>query len=166
MSTHIGNPEEMTEPLIRRKALAARNEGGMMTLIDTGEYGLLVTDEPEAHGGSGEGASPLQTVVGALCGCESVTFNRTAAELGFAYGGIEFEAEFTIEIHGRMGRPDVRPHFQTVRVQALVDSDEPEERLAAVVEETERRCPVFNLLRDAGVRLEMHWIRTPPATMA
>jgi len=161
VSTHISNLEEMTEPIIRRKALAARNEGGMMTVIDTGEYGLLVTDEPEAHGGSGEGPSPLQTVVAALCGCESVTFNRTAAELGFAYRGIEFEAEFTIDIRGRMGHPEVRPHFQTVRLQAIIDTDEPEGRLAALVEETERRCPVFNLLRDAGVRLEMHWIRAP-----
>jgi uncharacterized OsmC-like protein len=160
------NVDELSEPIIRRKALSARNEGGMMTVIDTGEYGLLVTDEPEAHGGSGEGPSPLQTVVGALCGCESVTFNRTAAELGFAYRGIEFEAEFTIDIRGRMGRSEVRPHFQTVRVQALVETDEPEQRLAAVVEETERRCPVFNLLRDAGVQLEMHWIRAPRATGA
>jgi uncharacterized OsmC-like protein len=160
------NVDELSEPIIRRKALSARNEGGMMTVIDTGEYGLLVTDEPEAHGGSGEGPSPLQTVVGALCGCESVTFNRTAAELGFAYRGIEFEAEFTIDIRGRMGHSEVRPHFQTVRVQALVETDEPEQRLAAVVEETERRCPVFNLLRDAGVQLEMHWIRAPRATGA
>ena len=163
MTTEIKKVEELTEPIIRRKALSARNEAAMMTVIDTGEYGLLVTDEPEAHGGSGEGPSPLQTVVAALCGCESVTFNRTASELGFAYRGIDFEAEFTIDIRGRMGHPDVRPHFQTVRVQASVDTDESEERLAAVVEETERRCPVFNLLQDAGVRLEMHWIRAPRA---
>jgi len=164
MSTQIRRLDELNEPIIRRKALSARNEGSMMTVIDAGEYGLLVTDEPEAHGGSGEGPSPLQTVVGALCGCEAVTFSRTAAELGFAYRGIEFEAEYTIDIRGRMGHPEVRPHFQTVRVQALVDSDEPEQRLAAVVAETERRCPVFNLLRDAGVRLDMHWVRAPRDT--
>lgn len=159
MGTQIGSERNSSEPLIRRKALSARNEGGMMTVIDAGEFGLLVTDEPEAHGGSGEGPSPLQTVVGALCGCESVTFNRTAAELGFAYSGIEFEAEYTIDIRGRLGNRDVRPHFQTVRVQAIVDTAESEERLREVVEETEARCPVYNLLRDANVKLEMHWLR-------
>jgi uncharacterized OsmC-like protein len=161
VTTHAENMEDPSRPIIRRKALTARNEGGMMTVIDTGEFGVLVTDEPEAHGGTGEGPSPLQTVLGALCGCESATFNRTAAELGFAYRGIEFEAEFTIDVRGRMGHADVRPHFQTVRVQAIVDTDEPEDRLAAVVEETERRCPVFNLMRDAGVRLDMHWSARP-----
>lgn len=124
---------------------------------------MLVTDEPEAHGGTGEGPSPLQTVIGALCGCEAVTFNRTAAEFAFAYRGIEFEAEFTIDIRGRLGNRAVRPHFQTVRLQAVVDTDESDERLREVVEETEARCPVFNLLNDAGVRLEMHWLRQSPA---
>jgi len=159
VGTQVGSERDSSEPLIRHKALTARNEAGMMTVIDTGEFGLLVTDEPEAHGGSGEGPSPLQTVVGALCGCESVTFNRTAAELGFAYSGIEFEAEFTIDIRGRLGNRAVRPHFQTVRVQAVVETGESEERLREVVEETEARCPVFNLLNDAGVKLEMHWLR-------
>jgi uncharacterized OsmC-like protein len=159
MGTHIGSERDASDPIIRRKALSARNEGGMMTVIDVGEYGAIVTDEPEAHGGTGEGPTPLQTVVGALCGCESVTFNRTAAELGFSYRAIEFEAEFTIDIRGRLGNESVRPHFQTVRVQATVETDESEERLREVVEETERRCPVFNLLRDANVNLDMRWLR-------
>jgi uncharacterized OsmC-like protein len=34
-----------------------------------------------------------------------------------------------------------------------------EDELRAVVEETERRCPVFNLMSDAGVELEMRWVR-------
>lgn len=51
-----------------------------------------------------------------------------------------------------------------MRVQAVVDTDESEERLREVVEETEARCPVFNLLKDADVRLEMHWLRRSAAT--
>lgn len=151
------------EPIIRRKALTAHNDGGMRTTIDVGEYGLLVTDEPVAHGGTGAGPSPLQTVLGALCGCEAVTFSRTAAEYGLGYSGIDFEAEFKIDIRGRLGNRGVRPHFHTVRVMAYVDTDASEDELAAVVEETERRCPVFNLLSDAGVRLHMRWVRRAPA---
>ncbi len=93
------------------------------------------------------------------CGCESVTFCRTAKDLGFQYRGINFEAMYTIDIRGRSGDRSVRPHFQTVRVQAIVDTDEPEERLQQVAEETEARCPVFNLLKDAQVKLEMLWVR-------
>jgi uncharacterized OsmC-like protein len=97
-----------------------------------------------------------------LCGCESVTFNRTAAELGFSYESISYEAEFTIDIRGRLGNRAVRPHFQTVRLEATVVTDETEERLREVIEETEARCPVYNLISDAGVKLEARWIRKLP----
>ena len=150
---------ELERPLIRKKSVSARNEGKMKTVVDCGEFGRFITDEPAAQGGTGEGPSPLQVVLGALCGCEAVTFRRTATEMGFSYSTIEFEGAFTIDIRGRMGVPGVRPHFQTVRMQAIVRSEESEDRLRHVVEETERRCPVYNLLSDAGVNLEMVWIR-------
>ena len=166
MATEIKNIDELTEPIIRRKTLHASTDANMMTLIDFGEYGHIATDEPIAHGGTGEGPSPLQAVLGALCGCEAVTFRRTADDLGFSYERIEFEAGFTIDIRGRMGKRDVRAHFQTVRVQATVTTDESEARLAEVVEETEARCPVFNLINDAGVKTEMMWVRKPTASNA
>ena len=130
-------------------------------MLDFGDAGSFVTDEPIQHGGTNQGPSPLQAVVGALCGCESVTFHRTARERDFDYRSIAFEAEFRIDIRGRMGHAGVRQHFQIVRVEAVVETSEAEKALAAVIEETERRCPVFNLIRDAGVRLEMQWIRKP-----
>lgn len=162
MATEVADSFDMSGPIIRRKTLSARNHGTMMTDIDFGEYGVFVTDEPIAHGGSGEGPSPLQTVLGALCGCESVTFHRTANEMGFDYSGIDFDAAFTIDVRGRLGQRGVRQHFQTVKVQAVVTTTESVERLREVVEETEARCPVFNLIRDAGVNLEVSWIRRLP----
>lgn len=162
MSRRVMENRDLAQPIIRRKQLTARTDASMMTRIDFGEYGEFATDEPVAHGGAGEGPSPLQTVLGALCGCEAVTFRRTADDLGFDYSSISFEAEFTIDIRGRMGAAEVRPHFQTIRVQATVDTPETAERLAEVVEETERRCPVFNLVTDAGVQTEMVWLRREP----
>ena len=163
MATHVTSERDAPQPIIRHKTLTARNEGGTRTVIDMGEYGQIVTDEPVANGGTGDGPSPLQTVVGALCGCESATFSRTAAEMGLEYRAIDFEAEFKIDIRGRLGNREVRPHFHTVRVLARVETAASERELRAVIDETERRCPVFNLLRDADVRLEMQWVRRTPA---
>lgn len=164
MATEVTNADDLTEPIIRGKKLEAATDASMMTMIDFGEYGHIVTDEPIGHGGTGEGPSPLQAVLGALCGCEAVTFRRTANDMDFDYDKIEFEAGFTIDIRGRMGKRDVTAHFQTVKVQATVTTDESEERLAEVVEETEARCPVFNLINDAGVKTQMVWVRKPKTT--
>lgn len=162
MTSNIVDQRDLTKPIVRRKQLSARTDATMLTHIDFGEYGDFATDEPVAHGGSGEGPSPLQAVLGALCGCESVTFRRTSTEMGFEYSAIEFEAEFTIDIRGRLGVREVRPHFQTIRVVATVTTSETPERLAEVVEETEKRCPVYNLVIDAGVNAEMTWVRKLP----
>jgi len=158
MASRIVAADRLDPPILRHKSVTVRSFGGMKAVIDAGPYGTFVTDEPTEHGGSGAGPSPLQAVLGALCGCETVTFRRTADEMGFQYSGIEFEGAFSIDIRGRMGVPNVRPHFHTIRVQATVTTAEPEERLRAVIAETERRCPVFNLISDAGVRVDMLWV--------
>ena len=162
MSTEVKSAFDVSEPIVRRKKLGAVNHGGMFTAIDFGEYGEFATDEPIGHGGTGEGPSPLQTVLGALLGCESVTFHRTATEMGFGYQGIEYSAEFSIDIRGRLGVRGVTQHFQTIRVEAHVATNESEDRLREVVEETEARCPVFNLMKDAGVKTEMLWVKVDP----
>jgi uncharacterized OsmC-like protein len=159
MATDIRDLAAAEPDFIRRKSLTAHNDASMRTVVDSGPFGRIVLDEPVPHGGTGEGPSPLQAVLGALCGCEAVTFRRTADDLGFEYDSLDFEAEFSIDIRGRQGDRSVRPHFRTVRVRAVVATTESEHRLREVVEETEARCPVFNLLRDAGVDLAMEWIR-------
>jgi uncharacterized OsmC-like protein len=150
---------------VRRKAVSAHNDATMRTVADFGEFGQVILDEPVRHGGTGQGPSPLQAVVGALCGCEAVTFHRTAAELGFRYASVDFEAAYTIDIRGRQGDRSVRPHFQTVRVRAVVATTEPMPVLAAVIEETEARCPVMNLLLDAKVDLRIEWVRESDGTL-
>ena len=92
MSSKVVSAEDLSKPIIRKKSVSVSNPGTMKAVVDAGEFGTFVTDEPIAHGGGSEGPSPLQAVLGSLCGCESVTFNRTAAEYEFKYDGIEFEA--------------------------------------------------------------------------
>ena len=162
MATHVISEADFRQPILRKKSVTVRSQGTMRAEIDAGPFGRFVTDEPVEHGGSGEGPSPLQAVLGAMCGCETVTFRRTADDMNFQYSGIEFEGSFTIDIRGRMGMREVRPHFQTIKVQAVVSTGESETRLREVVEETEKRCPVFNLIKDAGVNLEVLWVRKAP----
>ncbi|MDA8354958.1 MAG: OsmC family protein [Actinomycetota bacterium] len=151
-----GAPATGTPRLVRNR-LQARNEEGARTVVTTARGHSLATDEPVARGGTDTAPTPLETVVGALCGCSAVTFERAARELSFSYEDIEFEASFTLDVRGLLGEAAVRPHFQTVEVEARVRTPESHERLGTVVEVTERRCPVRNLLVDAGVTLSIEW---------
>ena len=89
MSTSIGN-QNLSEPIIRKKMLTAKNEASCKTVINFGDFGQGVLDEPKEHGGSGKGPSPLHGLLGTLCGCESVTFHRAAKEMNFEYYCSEF----------------------------------------------------------------------------
>ena len=146
---------------IRRRQVSGTARGTMRTVLDYADAGVQVTDEPTAAGGGGSGPTPLQSVLGALCGCEAVTFRRTATEYGFEYDRIDFEAACTIDIRGRSGDRSVRPHFQTVKLAATVHSDATQAALDELVEEVEARCPVLNLMKDAGVRLDIRWQVVP-----
>lgn len=64
----------------------------------------------------------------------------------------------TRSTHAAAWDREVRPHFQTVRLEARVFTSESAERLCEVVEETEARCPVFNLISVANVKIETLWI--------
>lgn len=161
MATRVLDTSQAESDFIRRRALTAHNNASLRTVVDIGEHGTFVLDEPVEHGGTGTGPAPLKAVIGALCGCEAVTFHRAAAESGFSYDALDFDASFTIDVRGKDGDRSVRPHFQSVRVRAVVATQESPERLQAVVEETEARCPVLNLLRDAGVDLQMEWVLDP-----
>jgi len=62
---------------VRRKTVTAHNDATMRTVAGFGEFGRITLDEPVPHAGTAQGPSPLQAVLGALCGCEAVTFHRT-----------------------------------------------------------------------------------------
>ena len=46
MATEVGEAHDLTEPIVRRRHVSARNQAGMYTEIDTGECGHPVRIGP------------------------------------------------------------------------------------------------------------------------
>ena len=65
MATNVATSGGMREPIIRWKAISVSNDGSMMAVDDCGVCRHAATDEPIAHGGTGEGPSPLEAALGA-----------------------------------------------------------------------------------------------------
>ena len=116
----------------------------------------VVTDEKT---GSNIGPSPLETVLCALTGCEGVIINRCAKVMNFKYSGGEFECDGWVDARGSRGVRGVRPHFQKVVFKVLLRTEESMERMEKLRKNVEMRCPVMNLLADAGVELDVTWQR-------
>ena len=116
----------------------------------------MITDEKT---GTNIGPSPLETVLCALSGCEGVIIDRCAKVMNFKYSGVDFECDGWVDARGSRGVRGVRPHFQKVVFRVLLKTDEPDERIEKLRRNVEMRCPVMNLLADAGVDLDVTWER-------
>jgi uncharacterized OsmC-like protein len=153
-------------PVRHRRLLTARNDAGLRTVVYTSGGPGMVTDEPVRSGGSGTALTPLETVLGALCGSTGATLATVAREAGFGYDGATFEASFTLDPRGLAAQAGARTYFRTVRVEIQVRAAQPGPRLADVARATEQRCPVRNLLADAGVTVDMIWTVASPQAPA
>ncbi|PSL44447.1 putative OsmC-like protein [Salsuginibacillus halophilus] len=119
----------------------------------------LVLDEGSQMGGKNEGPNPLQTSLAALASCENVTANMVAKEMGFDLQSIHFDVEGEFNPKGFMGQEGVRPYFQTVTVNAVVETSESEERLKELQEKVEARCPVYTMMKAADVTMQDTWTK-------
>jgi uncharacterized OsmC-like protein len=135
-----------TKNLVYRN-LVARNAGGSRTEISVRDT-QMVTDEPTSRGGTNGGPTPVETVMGGLCGCDAVITGMVAELLDFEYGDIEYLCDAEI-------------YFEKVTLQKTIKTNEPEDRIEKLKKNVEQRCPVSNLIRDAGVDLHIEWIVVP-----
>lgn len=141
--------------VLPQRWLTARNDGGMRTIVYTDDGFGMVTDE--AAGYRGTAPTPMETVVGALCGSIGVTFAKAAREIGLGYQGIDFEAAFTSGPRDPASRSAEAPRFQAVTLRVTLYDAQPDAWLADVSRVALRNCPVRRLLADAGVGVEITW---------
>ena len=148
--------------LLHEQTLTARNVGGMRTMIYTGAGSALITDENPPQGGIATAPTPVETVVGALCGSIGISFAKAARETGLGYSGIDFEAAFAVDPRSQTRGSDEGGHIEAVAVHAMVRDAQPDAWLHEVGQSALRRCPVSRLLSDAGVAVELTWTAVTP----
>ncbi|MEK5069373.1 OsmC family protein [Sporosarcina sp. FSL K6-1508] len=132
---------------------------GVKTEISVREFEPFIIDEPKSLGGNDEGPNPVEYVLAGLSGCTSVMISIIAKELNFSYEAVEFKNAGALDVQGLMGVDGVSPHFQSVDFDIVIKTNETDARLQHLKESVEKRCPVMNLLVDAGVPVTSNWIK-------
>lgn len=141
--------------------VTGRNDAGTRTVINVRHFPEMITDEPDSMGGTNTAPSPLETTIAALVGCDGVIINGVASAMGFDYTGVDFDCSSQIDVRGPKGVPGIKPYFEKVDLKITVYSDESDERFEKLKFNVENRCPVMNLMKDAGVELNADWIKQP-----
>lgn len=156
--------EPTMDPATRKlsyRNVVAHNSGGSRTGVSVRDTPGFVIDEPTERGGTNEGPTPVESVMGGLCGCDAVITHLVAKMIGFEYGDIDYSCDAEIDPRGVNGVEGFRPYFEKVTVTKTIRTNEPAERIEKLKKNVEKRCPVSNLIRDAGVDLHIEWIVEP-----
>lgn len=164
----INVEELMLEPSVDPKtkkigvrSVKGRNDAGTRTVINVRHFPEMITDEPDSMGGTNTAPSPLETTIAALVGCDGVIINGVANAMRFEYTGVDFDCSSQIDARGPKGVPGIKPYFEKVDLKITVYSDESDDRFEKLKFNVENRCPVMNLMKDAGVELTADWIKLP-----
>ena len=118
----------------------------------------FATAEPLSFGGDDSAPTPMDYVVGAFLGCITVIIELVARERDIRIDAIELDAAGTIDVRGVTGHPGISPSFQSLGATVRLDAGIHADALEPFVAEVERRCPAFNLFRDAGVTPQVNWV--------
>lgn len=132
-------------------------EAPMTVTTTIRNFDPVVMDEPQPFGGADKGASPMEYVTAALIGCIGITLSVVSREKEFKFSNVTMEMEGQLDLRGFMGMPGVCRHFCDLHGTVVLETEESEERINEVKELVENRCPVSNLLTDAGVAANIIW---------
>lgn len=112
-------------------------------------------DEPEELGGTDSAPNPMEYVLSSLAGCESVMIKMIAKELEIELLSLEIETTGEIDIRGLQGVEGINPHFQSVQQKLTFGISSGKDKIGQLLDEVKRRCPAYNLIKDAGVPIDM-----------
>ena len=154
--TATATPTYASEPEIANIAVAGNWRGGTHTRVEARDFALDV-DEPPALGGADVGANPIEYVLTGLSGCLTVVVHAVAAELGITVSALASRAGGDLDLRGFRGTADVSPHFQSVDLEVTLTTTATQEQVAELRRQVTARCPVLNLITDAGVEVRETW---------
>ncbi|MFZ1254175.1 MAG: OsmC family protein [Trichococcus flocculiformis] len=150
----------MTETKLSKLRITGQSHNGITTTVKVRNLPEFFVDESERMGGDNKGPNPLEYLLGSLAGCTSIIAYYVSEQQGFSYSGLSFTVEGTFDPRGFAGEDDIRTYFQEVTLVNHIETDETDEAIEKLAAEVERRCPVYNLMLDAGIDMSTQWIRT------
>ena len=118
-------------------------------------------DEPVELGGSDTAPNPMEYVLSALNGCETVIMKMIANELSVELDDVSISTVGEIDTRGLKGIDGVRTHFQTIKQKFTFKISSGEEKIEQVITEFKKRCPAYNLVKDANIPVEISYEITP-----
>lgn len=133
------------------KAQATKLDKGMRVEAKSRNFQMFI-DEPKSLGGTDTAMNPVEVLLCALGGCQSIVAAAFAKAHNIKFENFHVEIEGDIDLDGFMGKSDVRPGYQEIRYKMYFKTEEPREKIEKFVKFMEQTCPVGDSIEN-GVKL-------------
>ena len=132
--------------VVTLKAQGSIDDAGLACKVDTGKA-LAIAGLHPATGGTGAELCSGDMLLEALVACAGVTLKVVATALEIPLRAATVRAEGDLDFRGTLGVDRAAPvGFRAIRVTVDLDTDAPEEKVAKLLQLTERYCVVFQTL--------------------
>lgn len=146
------------DPVQAQAAFQAQSRlgDGVNSTVAIRQFNVAV-DEPAGLGGQDTAPNPVEYVLAALGSCQEITYRLYADALGIPLNGVSVRLSGTIDLRGFFNvQDDVRPGYQAIEAEVILDSPASEADLNRLKEIVDRHCPVLDILRNpTPVRLSL-----------
>ena len=134
----------------------AYSENPTKTIVKASGF-TMVLDEPEALGGTNQGANPVEYMLAAFSGCVNVMGHIIAKELNFELRGLKISISGNLNPNRLFGKSfEDRAGYKSIEVLVTPDCDAPKDVLNKWLKGIEDRCPVSdNLSHSTPVTLKL-----------
>lgn len=134
---------------VQQFAIEAGAASETKTVVTARDFDFVV-DEPASLGGTDDGPTPVEYLLGSWAGCLNVVAHLVAEERGIEIDDLNVRIEGDLDPRKLLQDDDAaRAGYQDVRVTIAVDTDADEETLEAFGKEVEDRCPVADNIGNA-----------------
>lgn len=132
---------------------------GQSSIMADEPLGFDIGDPPDLRGQS-RGWTPVHFQLAALSMCTSITITVVARDQGFTYDDLTTKITSLIDIRGFFFDLHLQPKFEQVNYDLTLDTPEPVEKIVALADESDRRCPQLGLFHLAGIPMRIRWFRS------
>jgi uncharacterized OsmC-like protein len=132
--------------VVTLKAQGSIDDAQLACKVDTGKA-LAIAGLHPATGGTGAELCSGDMLLEALVACAGVTLKVVATAMEIPLRAATVRAEGDLDFRGTLGVDRAAPvGFRAIRVTVDLDTDAPEEKVAKLLQLTERYCVVFQTL--------------------
>lgn len=140
--------DDPASAVITLRATGSIDDNKIVCKVETGRA-IAVAGLHPATGGTGAELCSGDMLLEALVACAGVTLKAVATALEFRLGDAQVTAEGDLDFRGTLGvAKDAPVGFRAIRLTFRLDTDEPRERIDALLRLTERYCVVFQTIDE------------------